>query len=848
MTEEKIQDRMVFDFTPDPKVLIALTHTSMQPLDALCELIDNAIDSFSGAKLQGIEITSPVIWIDLPKKADIDKNIGILRIRDNGPGMTPQQAEKAIKAGYSANNSYDSLGLFGMGFNISTGKMGRVTTFITARPNENYYTKTVIDLEKINRNKSYQLEATKVEKSPNFDQGTIIEISNWWPDGNPNNGFVKKLIQYGLPRIREEIGRRYATILRNKQIRIVIDKTPCEPFEHCVWGSNRFVERGGNQIPARYDIDKVVGMQRHCGNCRTIISDGDLECPSCHSTTIRTIEERVKGWVGIQRFDSATEYGIDLIRNGRAIRIGEKNAFFEFVDEFKNVIKDYPIDGPYGRIVGEISLDFVPVDFLKQDFQRSSDEWQRAMRILRGESSLQPKQPGADHNDSYVYKLYQGYRKVRECGKADMYMGYWDPTENRPKRISRDVEKQFYEKFKAKEPGYYDDAEWWKKVEEATQQPIETLVECPICSSQNLKESEICTVCGKILIGKNCIDSGCGEFIPKSAIVCPKCGKSQVPQIEVSWRCAICGTQNRSNAIVCANCGNSKDTPNTLGEEFLLTHSNKDDTLSVDSMSIVLADGTESGKLKIETYITHNPIISLRRNSRFPLVVFKSFDSLKIFIDATHPMYTNCTISKEEMVANEIAAYIYDTNRNQSKYEEHNLSNIAWKILEKYWINRIELNINTVKESCSELLQLMKIRLADNVDLNDSEFLFSELSNQQQKEFMAILFENKIEISRIGELKKNGQFIRYVPDEFILQIYEAFPDKFFNGVIWKVDYNISNPDVNEEVLRYSYEQIYKEYKNSLEAVIIFLAHPIKEALELRKVAIAIEFLKKNIEE
>lgn len=31
---------MKFDFTPDPKVLIALTHTPMQPLDALCELID----------------------------------------------------------------------------------------------------------------------------------------------------------------------------------------------------------------------------------------------------------------------------------------------------------------------------------------------------------------------------------------------------------------------------------------------------------------------------------------------------------------------------------------------------------------------------------------------------------------------------------------------------------------------------------------------------------------------------------------------------------------------------------------------------------------------------------------
>ena len=52
---------MIFDFTPDPKVLLALTHTPMQPLDALCELIDNAIDSFAAAKIQGVPVDSPIV-------------------------------------------------------------------------------------------------------------------------------------------------------------------------------------------------------------------------------------------------------------------------------------------------------------------------------------------------------------------------------------------------------------------------------------------------------------------------------------------------------------------------------------------------------------------------------------------------------------------------------------------------------------------------------------------------------------------------------------------------------------------------------------------------------------------
>ena len=36
---------LTFDFTPDPRALIALTQNPMMPLDAICELIDNSIDS-----------------------------------------------------------------------------------------------------------------------------------------------------------------------------------------------------------------------------------------------------------------------------------------------------------------------------------------------------------------------------------------------------------------------------------------------------------------------------------------------------------------------------------------------------------------------------------------------------------------------------------------------------------------------------------------------------------------------------------------------------------------------------------------------------------------------------------
>ncbi len=61
-------------------------------------------------------------------------------------------------------------------------------------------------------------------------------------------------------------------------------------------------------------------------------------------------------------------------------------------------------------------------------------------------------QPGAADNKSPLYKLYQTYRRVRSFGRGDMYMGYWDADSRAAKRISRDIEKEYYEKFKQKLP------------------------------------------------------------------------------------------------------------------------------------------------------------------------------------------------------------------------------------------------------------------------------------------------------------------------------------------------------------------------------------------------------------
>lgn len=773
-----------FDLTPDPKVLIALTRTPLKPLDALCELIDNAIDSFQIAKLQGQAIEKPIVSVDIPMPSEINNGGGKLVVKDNGSGLSVEMAEKALRAGFSGNNPYDSLGLFGMGFNISTGKLGRKTRFITARSVDEEAIIADIDLEMMTETKSYSIPINRVQKDSGFKHGTIVEVSGWWPQGNPNENFMRTLVNYSKPTIRKELGRRYATILKNKGIRIILNGEPCEPFEHCVWGDNRFVERVGHGIiPAVFRFDEIIGSQKRCGTCTALVPPEQNQCPACGSSSLRTVQERIKGWVGIQRFDDQTEFGIDLIRNGRAIRIGEKAAFFEFTDEFNKTTKDYPIDSPYGRIVGEVNLDHVPVDFLKQDFQRTSPEWQRAISFLRGDSSLQPTQVGAASNGSPIFKLYQGYRRVRNFGERDMYMGYWDKDADSPKRISRDVEKEYYQKFLDRLPGFYDDTEWWKLVEAADDKPVDDLVICPECNAENLKGHDSCAVCGYVLIGKKCVNPDCEQLIPQSAILCSLCGASQIPTVLEPWTCQICNSKNNADNEICKDCGAKRGVLNPLSKEFLIDNSNKSDDLSIFGCSIPLADSSYSQPFNVNAYITNSAIIAYNKpGQRIPLISFKG-EEIDIFIDLSHPIYKAFSIHPEQIIASEIAAYIYDLNRRLSGQQHqgfHTLSFLQWLIIQKYWGEKLEDSPNKVKEDVNRFfVQLREFLSRENSEhAND---IYNLLSEPQLESLILNLLKSGHDISKLNDIKQSGSFLNYVDDETIIEIFRKKPELFLDG-------------------------------------------------------------------
>ena len=130
---------------PDPRILIAITHNPMRPIDALCELVDNAIDAFAEANVSDNPVGLPTVQITIPGPAEIDRGQGSIAVLDNGPGLSIEQAERALTAGFTSNNPYDRLGLFGMGFNISTGKLGKQTVVRTSRAQDEFMIEATIN-------------------------------------------------------------------------------------------------------------------------------------------------------------------------------------------------------------------------------------------------------------------------------------------------------------------------------------------------------------------------------------------------------------------------------------------------------------------------------------------------------------------------------------------------------------------------------------------------------------------------------------------------------------------------------------------------------------------------------
>ena len=456
-----------FDLTPTPQLLQILGDLKFKGWQCIAELVDNSIDAILSS--ESILPEEKKIIVTVPTYSKIKSGEPVI-IEDYADGMDDDKLQNAVKAGFSGKQAGDSIGLFGMGFNVATACLANKVEVWSSTMEMDHEAGVLIDLKDMAISKSFMRRKLQRPKKYDKKSGTEVKIYDFKPE-------AASLLK--TSDIKNNLRRAYTErIFIDHEISIILNQSKITPFRFCVWSENVSVKVKYDDIPAFIEIDKLLKQEGYCERCRTWLGDMAqtslaIECPSCHSVGSVILKDiSLVGWLGIQRYPDPDHYGIDISRNGRILRKLDKSLFHwddERAKEDPRFHPEYPRDNELynGRIVGQIEANFLFPKYTKDDFNPEDENWKLAIRYLRGEMPLQ-----TDLGETYGYSglnrspignLFRTYRRIDPPGlKTLMFAkndgsGKSDPTR----------QKNWREKFYEGDPDYVNELTWLKEIEKA---------------------------------------------------------------------------------------------------------------------------------------------------------------------------------------------------------------------------------------------------------------------------------------------------------------------------------------------------------------------------------------------
>ncbi len=456
-----------------------LGHVNFQGWQCLAELIDNAIDAFLTDEQRGTARGDRRVDVSLPSPTELENGTATVVITDNARGMSLAEMQDAVRAGYSGNDPITKLGLFGMGFNVSTARLGQITEILSHRAEDSEWVGIRIDIEHMVRNRTWNAPVIREPlREGESASGTKVRMTRIL-----RQGVVRSMIYgQGKASLLRKLSRVYHVAMERHAVQIRINGSPLARWRLCLWGANRSVPSlAWDRVPAQFPVAISLAALPYCQNCWEWGIDGQRACALCGQPTVLR-ERTIKGVLGIQRSFSVAwgegklgHFGIDLIRNGRVIEEFDKDLF-DWIDpsDASHREIDYPVDATYlgGRIVGELELDFVPLrSYHKDSFEKTDPAWNDVRAALRSaEAPLRPevaRRKGYDRPDTILARLFDGYRKTSPGGERYLVTAKPPGTAKTANdaMTTSPLLTLWISGFEAGEAEYLDDDKWWEAVQ-----------------------------------------------------------------------------------------------------------------------------------------------------------------------------------------------------------------------------------------------------------------------------------------------------------------------------------------------------------------------------------------------
>ncbi len=257
-------------------------------------------------------------------RLDFDK--GTITITDNGSGMDLPELKNALTIAKETKKEGEKLGHFGLGMKSACSNLGKYFRISTTKKDSDIEFSAEYDEEKWLKDKSLDWKNFEVEKIKKEISwvGTIIIISKLNIPLYPNQ----------ITSFKNRFGIRYGPYLKSGNIQLRINSRVCKSVEPNI-------EKGSKR---KIDIP-LSG------------------------------KNRLVGWIGLlEKRSIKGDYGIHLYRKERLIK-----AFDKFG------IRPHP---EVAKIIGELHLDHVPVNFHKTGFLEDALEYKESENAFKNDPTV----------------------------------------------------------------------------------------------------------------------------------------------------------------------------------------------------------------------------------------------------------------------------------------------------------------------------------------------------------------------------------------------------------------------------------------------------------------------------
>lgn len=772
------------DITPSPRILRMLGEIEFDEWQCIAELVDNAFDDFKeiiecGQSWPGgyrVSVTLPGLGAGLAGAEVV--------VKDTGRGMTRTTLEQAVKAGWSSNDRFDKLGLFGMGFNVSTARLGRRTRVLTTREGDPEWIGVEIDLDKLGPD----FEAPDISESKDdpSEHGTKIIVSNLHPAR-------AEWLQRNAENLRTTLGRVYGWLLDNKPYELWVQGAKVKLRKLCRWGDDRFIIYGSGasaeKIPAYIEIDETFQPADACEICGNWQNLGKDVCDQCGSSQLRQRERRLHGWLGVQRHLDKRDFGIDFLRNGRKILQYDKRLFnwINPNDPTAGVDVEYPIElvNQGGRLIGEIHLDYVPVHYDKTAFEYSDRAWKAAVDYLRGEAPLQPekaKAAGYPENNSPLARLHKGYRR-NAAGRRCLVPG----DGNRP---LHEETRQWARKFWAGDPDYATDEKWWAQV---------------LIHEERVEAAKLAKATG---------DSQ--DQADEDAVIAALGGEGSTP------------TDEPSTTEEPAPEPEPPAKPETV-QERLARYVGSSEIMPELSRTFGLPD---LGQLQVETRTLHEHIEDADNHPTPIWLALGPGGTATALIDLTHEAFTKLGLEPAELLVTEVSAAL------KVKADSHLTHSQIAARLRATCLPDTAVDPAVIRAQAAELLADIRQRMADNVN-SDTQRALSYLDPDEQTQTENALIADGGD-TLTASLVGSGRFLLYAPPLYLVKLLENWPEPFMEGSVFAGPYtSLTSPSSR----RLSLARVVG-YLNDVATLLTFQASP--SVSQLRRTRLSLQLLQQEL--